>query len=94
MGWWYVVRTENGRRVAPRWVIRSHLPDLLPSLLWRRGLVLLGDRLHFCVGHLESVHRTIEWKSTDWLVGYRTYAGPHRERETNRFDDPDSYADE
>lgn len=94
MGWWRVVRTENGLRLAPRWVIRSHLPDLLPSLLWPRGSVLLGGRLHFCVGHLDSVHRTIEWKSTDWLVGYRTYVGPHRERETNPFDDPDSYADE
>ncbi|MER7609762.1 hypothetical protein [Nocardioides sp. NPDC127503] len=40
------------------------------------------------------MHRTIEWKSTDWLVGYRTFVGPHRERETTRFDDPDSYAAE
>ena len=56
--------------------------------------MLLGGRLHFCVGLLESVHRTIEWKSTDWLVGYRTYVGPHRERDTNRFDQPESYVDE
>lgn len=94
MGWWRVVRTENGRRIAPRWVTRSHLPDFLPGLLWRRGMVLLGGRLHFCVGNIESVHRTVEWKSSDWIVGYRTYVGPHREREMNRFDDPDSFDDE
>ncbi|MBC2932878.1 hypothetical protein [Nocardioides sp. zg-1228] len=35
----------------------------------------------------------IEWKGYDWLVGHRPYDGPHREREPNRFDDPDSYED-
>ena len=43
------------------------------------------------VGHQQAAHRTIEWKGYDWLVGHRPYAGTHREREPNRYDDPDSY---
>ena len=80
VAWWRIVRTDKGPRLAPRWVTRSRLPDLLPGVLWRRGVVALGGRL-----------RTIEWKSYDWLVGHRVFIGPHREREPNRFDDPDSY---
>lgn len=94
MAWWRVVQTDSGPRIAPRWVTRSRLPDLLPSFLWRRGVVCFGDRLHFCVGNLAATHRTIEWKGYDWLIGHRTFTGPHREREPNRFDDPDSYASE
>ena len=52
---------------------------------------MLGGRLHFCVGHVEGAHWTIEWKSYDWLVGRGEYRGPHQERELTRFDDPDSY---
>lgn len=51
----------------------------------------LGGRLHFCVGNLESSHRTIEWKGNDWLVGFKSYYGAHEERAPSRFDDPDSY---
>lgn len=91
MAWWQVVRTDNGHRLRPRWITRSRVPDMLPSVLWSRGLVCFGQRLHFCVGHMEAAHRTIEWKGYDWLVGRRAYNGPHREREPNRFDDPDSY---
>lgn len=89
--WWQVSRSDGRLRVHPRWVTRSHLPDVLPEVLWRRGATLLGDRLHFCVGHLEGTLRTIEWKSNDWLVGRREYTGPHTEREPNRYDDSDSY---
>ena len=89
--WWQVSRTDGRLRVHPRWVTRSRFPDVLPAWLWRRGVVTLGGRLHFCVGHLEGTHRTIEWKSYDWLIGRREYAGPHEEREPTRFDDPDSY---
>jgi len=91
VAWWRIVRTDKGPRLAPRWVTRSRLSDLLPGVLWRRGVVALGGRLHFCVGHQDAAHRTIEWKSYDWLVGHRVFMGPHREREPNRFDDPDSY---
>jgi hypothetical protein len=42
-------------------------------------------------GHLDDARRTIEWKSNAWLVGYRVFTEPHRERESSRFDDPDSY---
>lgn len=52
---------------------------------------MLGDRLHFCVGHHETALRTIEWKGYDWLVGRRPFNGQHLEREPTRFDDPDSY---
>lgn len=91
MAWWYWSKTDRGRRLLPRYVTRSHLPDLLPSRLWQEGHEWLGGRLHFCVGHLESGHRTIEWKGNDWLVGYKPYYGAHHERVPNRFDDPDSY---
>lgn len=91
MAWWYWSKTASGLRLRPRYVTRSHLPDLLPARLWREGHEWLDGRLHFCVGHLESRHRTIEWKGYDWLVGLKPYDGDHHEREPNRFDDPDSY---
>jgi hypothetical protein len=94
MGWWHLVETDKGQRIAPRWVTRSRLPDLLPEVLWRRGVVCFGGRMHFCVGHLQAAHRTIEWKGTDWLVGRGTFSAAHREREPNRFDEPDSYDDD
>lgn len=90
MAWWR--RSRESGRLSPRYATRSRLPDFLPAILWRRGTVLLGDRLHFCVAHsVEGPHRSIEWKSYDWLIGRRVYAGDHAERQPNRFDDPDSY---
>lgn len=78
--------------MTPRYGTRSRLPDWLPAVLWTKGAVVLGDRLHFCVVHSgEGPHRSIEWKSYDWLIGHRIYMGGHAEREPSRFDDPDSY---
>lgn len=92
MAWWQVVNRDGARRLAPRLATRSRMPDVLPSLLWSRRTVTLGERLHFCVAHSEQgPHRTIEWKGYDWLIGYRVYRGSHQEREPSRYGDPDSY---
>lgn len=69
--------------------------DLLPAALWRRGVTLAGDRLHFCLAWSSNRGpvRTIEWKGYNVAFGRRHVDREHIEREPSRWDDPDSYHD-
>ena len=69
--------------------------DVMPGVLWKRGVSALGGRLHFCYVVNPSAgegFRSVEWKTVDKFVGRRPRsAQPHVEREPGPWDDPDSY---